>query len=73
MPDMSFNRCTSSNEQRPSENGLRHVRKLSTGKQMILGAQVLCHYDANKPLKLACDVSAYGVGAVLSHLLENGD
>ena len=34
---------------------------------MILGAWVLCHYDAKKPLKLACYASAYGLGAVLSH------
>lgn len=43
------------------------------GKEMILGAQVLCHYDVRKPLKLACDASAYGIGAVLSHLSENGE
>ena len=38
-------------------------------KEMILKAPVLCHFDANKPVKLACDASAYGLqlGAVLSH------
>ena len=34
---------------------------------MILGARVLCHYDAKKPLKLACDALAYDLGAVLLH------
>ena len=43
------------------------------GKEMILGAQVLCHYDTKKPIKLACDASSYGVGAVLSHMHDNGE
>ena len=34
---------------------------------MILGARVLCHYDEKKPHKIACDESAYGLRAVLSH------
>ena len=41
---------------------------------MILKAPVLCHFDANKPVKLACDASAYGLqlGAVLSHQTAEG-
>ena len=33
---------------------------------------VLVHYDVNKPLRLACDASAYGVGAVISRIMKDG-
>ena len=29
-------------------------------------------YDTNSPLRLACDASAYGVGAVISHTMPDG-
>ncbi|XP_039525150.1 uncharacterized protein K02A2.6-like [Pimephales promelas] len=43
------------------------------GKEMLLSSTVLVHYDTEKPLRLACDASPYGVGAVISHLMDNGD
>ena len=35
-------------------------------------APVLCHYEPSLPLRLAGDASAYGVGAVVSHILKDG-
>ena len=41
-------------------------------KQKLTSAAVLAHYDPNVSLHLAGDASAYGVGAVISHVYPNG-
>lgn len=43
------------------------------GKERLLGSTALEHYDTRKKVRLACDASPYGVGAVISHVLENGE
>lgn len=35
-------------------------------------SQVLTHYDPELPMKIAADATAYGVGAVISHVLPDG-
>ena len=44
-----------------------------TVKEMITSDTVLTHYNPDLPVKLACDSSAYGLGAVISHVMENGE
>ena len=41
-------------------------------KKMIASNLVLAHYDENLPLKLHCDASSRGLGAVISHMYPDG-
>nr|XP_055048287.1 uncharacterized protein K02A2.6-like [Misgurnus anguillicaudatus] len=41
-------------------------------KETLLGSNALTHFDPALPIQLACDASPYGVGAVLSHIMPNG-
>lgn len=41
-------------------------------KQWLKSAKVLVPYSADRELVLACDASPYGVGAVLSHVMQDG-
>lgn len=42
-------------------------------KELLTSDKVLVHYDPNLPLTLACDASAYGIGAVIQHTTPNGE
>ena len=41
-------------------------------KRALASSPVLVHYDSKLPIRLAADASAYGIGAVLSHVLADG-
>ncbi|KAI5611825.1 hypothetical protein C0J50_11790, partial [Silurus asotus] len=41
-------------------------------KETLLVSNALTHFDPALPIQLACDASPYGVGAVLSHIMPNG-
>ena len=41
-------------------------------KRLITSEQVLTHYDPALPVRLACDASPTGIGAVLSHVMPDG-
>ena len=46
----------------------RCTKAFKASKDLIRSAKVLAHYDPMLPLKLAADASAYGLGAVISHM-----
>ena len=41
-------------------------------KAKLASSEVLAHYDPALPVKLDCDASAYGIGAVLAHQYPDG-
>ena len=47
-------------------------RAFNKAKRMVASEQVLAHFHTDVPLKLACDASPYGIGAVLSHTYRDG-
>ena len=47
-------------------------KAFSKAKEAIFSTAVLVHYDPKLPLTLAGDASAYGIGAVISHILPDG-
>lgn len=53
--------------------GEEQQKAFELSKKMIAGDNLLVHYDTDKPLVLACDASPYGISAVLSHKMENGE
>ncbi|KAJ7990617.1 hypothetical protein DPEC_G00302250 [Dallia pectoralis] len=42
-------------------------------KEALLKSEALTHFDPALPIQLACDASPYGVGAVVSHIMPNGE
>ena len=41
-------------------------------KEALQTDSLLVHFDDNNPLVLTCDASPYGLGAVLSHTMDDG-
>ena len=47
-------------------------QETAKSKELLLSSQVLAHFNPKLEIRLACDASNYGIGAVLSHRLPNG-
>ena len=42
-------------------------------KELLLNSPLLANYDLNKPVRLAVDASSYDLGAVSSHVFDDGE
>ena len=41
-------------------------------KQELVSPKILIHYEPQRKLLLSCDASPYGIGAVISHVMDDG-
>ena len=48
------------------------VFAIATTELIYMYLNVLAHYDSKSELTLAWDASPYEVGAILSHIMDNG-
>ncbi len=48
------------------------VTAFQMAKDQLVSADVLTHYNPDLPIRMAADASAYGIGAVISHVLPDG-
>ena len=52
--------------------GKKEHKSFQASKDLLTSSDLLIHFNLDLPLLLACDASAYGVGAVLAHRLPDG-
>ena len=48
------------------------ARSFEEAKTVLSSSSVLVHYDPALPIRLAGDASAYGIGAVIAHVMPDG-
>jgi len=49
----------------------KQQKTFESAKGLLSQNMAVAHYDVNRPLKLYCDASAYGLGACLVHVMDD--
>ena len=49
----------------------KQVEVFKSFEETLQSDSLLVHYDSSKQIILTCDASPYGIGAVLSHTMED--
>ena len=52
--------------------GAEQEKAFIAAKQALQHNSLLVHFDPKKQLVLACNASLYGIGVVLSHVMDDG-
>ena len=74
LPNLSANLTplyTLLNKKQTWHWGAEQKQAFQTAQEALQTDALLVHYDPTKPIVLACDASQYGIGAVLSHVMED--
>ncbi len=50
----------------------QYTQVFQEAKKLVMSDTILTHIDPHKPLRVACDASPYGIGAVLLHVMADG-
>lgn len=61
------------NKKQPWQWSTAQQQAFEQAKDALQADSLLVHYDTTKPLVLACDASQYGIGAVLSHVIDGDE
>ena len=75
LPDLSTKlaRCTTSSKRISQWHWRKKQNKaFEASKQLLTSSCLLVHFNLELKLVLACDASAYGVGAILAHQMPDG-
>ena len=59
-------------QDRPWKWSVAQDTAFTKSKELLTSSRLLVHFDSKLDIVLACDASAYGIGAVLSHRMPDG-